>query len=363
MLPQPKPGILDIAPYQAGKSKAAGAKTDKIIKLSSNETPLGASPRAMAAYVLHTGKLSRYPDPSHVELREAISEAHNIKPEFIVCGAGSDELIGLLVHAYAGPGDEVLYSEHGFLMYKIYTQANGATPVTAKEKNLRTDVDAMLKAVTDKTKILLLANPNNPTGSYIAAAELRRLRAGLPEHVLLVVDAAYAEYVLAEDYADGRMLVESTGNTVMLRTFSKIYGLPSLRLGWCYAPAAVADVLNRIRGPFNVSGAAIAAGIEAMHDQEHIGTARQHNDHWLAWLAGELEKLGLKPYPSVANFILVEFPKKGKTSGAANAWLTERGIIVREVGNYGLPECLRITVGLKEENEALVNALKAFMAA
>ncbi len=361
MPPTPRPGILDISAYVAGKSKASGAKADRVIKLSSNETPLGASPRAMAAYVLHTGKLNRYPDATHAELREAISDIYDIPSAQIVCGAGSDELIGLLVRAYAGHGDEVIYPEHGFLMYKIYTQGHSATPVVAGETALRTDVDKILAKVTKKTRLVLLANPNNPTGSYISEAELRRLRDKLPAQVVLAVDGAYAEYVEAPDYSCGRELVDTTDNTVMLRTFSKIYGLSSLRLGWCYAPPGIADVLNRIRGPFNISGSAIAAGVEAVRDVEHTHTTRMHNDHWRGWLAHELTGLGLKVHPSVANFLLVEFLPKGKTSAAANAFLLERGIIVREVVNYGLPRCLRMTIGLKEENEALAEALRNFM--
>jgi len=282
--------------------------------------------------------------------------------EQIVCGAGSDELIGLLVHAYAGAGDEVLISEHGFLMYKIYAQSNGATVVAAKEKNLRTDVDAMLAAVTDRTKIVFVANPNNPTGSYLNSTEMAKLHAGLPKHVILAIDGAYAEYPSVPDYTDGSELVAKHDNVVMLRTFSKIYGLSSLRLGWCYAPAAIADVLNRIRGPFNVSTPATLAGIAAIEDISYANASRTFNNRELAKLEGGLRALGLVVHPSIANFVLVEFSKDKHTAADASAYLMERGLIVREVANYGLPHCLRITVGLEEDNQAVLTTLKDFLA-
>ncbi len=360
-LPVPKPGILDIKAYVAGKSKAAAGITP--IKLSSNENPLGASPKALSAYVLHAAKLNRYPDSGHTELREAIASVFTLDASRIVCGAGSDELIGLLVHAYAGVGDEVLYSQYGFLMYKIYAQGFGATPVTAPEVNLTTSVDNLLKAVTPRTKIVFVANPNNPTGSYISSSEMKRLRDGLPPHVILAIDGAYAEYVDKPDYTTGSELVESTPNTVMLRTFSKIYGLSSLRLGWAYCPSNISDVLNRIRGPFNVSGASLAAGVEAVKDTEYTETVKLYNDHALDYVNKRLAELGLHVYPSVGNFVLVGFPTNGKTAQAANAYLSEKGLIVRDVESYGLPQCLRISIGKNEENQAVCDALADFMRA
>ncbi len=360
-LPKPKPGILDISPYVAGKSKTKDAAA-KILKLSSNESSLGPSPKALKAYSEHAAKLHRYPDSSVLELRKAIAAVHGLDAERIVCGAGSDELIGLLTHAYAGEGDEVLYSEHGFLMYKIYAQGSGATPVTAAEKNLTADVNAILAKVTPKTRIVYLANPNNPTGSYLAASELKRLHDGLPGDVILAIDSAYAEFADKADYSCGKELVDMTQNTVMLRTFSKIYGLSSLRIGWGYFPAAIADVLNRVRGPFNVSGVSIAVGIAAVEDVAYTEQVKKHNNIWLAWMSEELTKLGLLVHPSIANFLLVEFTSPGKTSAAANVFLMDRGIIAREVVNYGLPKCLRITIGTEEENRAVVDALRAFLA-
>ncbi|MBV8939161.1 MAG: histidinol-phosphate transaminase [Alphaproteobacteria bacterium] len=360
-LPLPRPGILEIAPYVGGKSHAPGGA--RVIKLSSNESALGPSPAAIEAYQAQAAKLHRYPDGHANALREAIAEMQELEVARLVCGAGSDELIGLLVHAYAGEGDEVLYSEHGFLMYKIYAQSAGAVPVAAPERQLTADVDALLARVTPRTRLVFIANPNNPTGSMISAGEMARLRQGLPEHVLLVIDAAYAEYVTDANYDPGTGLVNAGENTVMLRTFSKAYGLPALRIGWGYVPPAVADVLNRIRSPFNLSSAAIAAGAAAMRDQDHLRKAVAHNTLWRGRLTESLRAMGLRVRDSEGNFVLAEFPFAGPHSAASvNAFLLSRGIIVREVGNYGLPHCLRITVGLKEENEALLAALKTALA-
>lgn len=361
-LPQPKPSVMSIKPYVAGKSKASGS-VQKIIKLSSNENNLGPSPAVIKAIADHAPKAFRYPDGSAAELRQAIGKVHGLDPERIVCGAGSDELIGLLVHAYAGAGDEVLYSQYGFLMYKIYSQAAGATPVTAPERNLTADVDALLAKVVPQTKIVFLANPNNPTGSYLPTAEVKRLRDKLPPNVILAIDGAYAEYVDRPDYTDGRELVDSTPNTVMLRTFSKIYGMSSLRLGWGYFPPAIADALNRIRSPFNVSAVAQAAGIAAIYDVKYTQHCKEYNAKWLKIVGDEIKDMGFTVYPSIANFVLVEFTNTGtKTAEVANKFLMERGIIPRDVVGYGLPDCLRITIGTEEENQALLKALKEFSA-
>jgi histidinol-phosphate aminotransferase len=358
MKPIPNSGILDIAPYVGGKSSAAPGV--RVVKLSSNETPLGASPAAIAAYKEAADKLHRYPDGAASKLREAIAEVYKLPAEQVICGAGSDELIGLLVHAYVAAGDEVLISEHGFLMYKIYAQSVGAKVITAPEKNLKSDVDALLAAVTPKTKIVFVANPNNPTGSYISAAEMKRLRDGLPDDVILAIDDAYCEYAKVSDYSDGSELVKESENTVMLRTFSKIYGLSALRIGWMFAPAGIIDVINRIRGPFNVSNPAIEAAAAAVRDTEFTAKAKEFNNRWLKWMSAELTGLGLKVHPSIGNFILVEFAKE-RSSAAANKFLMERGLIVREVGNYGLPHCLRISIGLEEDNKAVVAALTEFL--
>ena len=352
--PSPRPGIMDIAPYVGGSHKVEGV--DRVIVLSANENPLGPSPKAKEAYAAMADELHRYPEGGAVALRQAIGKRFRLDPDRIVCGAGSDELISLLIKAYAGPGDEVLYSQYGFLMYAISAKAAGATPVTAPEKNLTADVDALLAHVTENTRMLFLANPNNPTGTCLSSMELRRLRDNLRDDVLLVIDAAYAEYVGAEDYNAGEELAGSCDNVVMLRTFSKIFGLASQRLGWAYGPAAIIDVLNRVRGPFNITASAQAAGIAAVEDIEHVEASRAHNDRWMAWLTQQLGGLGVEVPPSAGNFILARFSDKARAD-AAYAHLMSRGIIARLMGGYGLPESIRITVGLEDENRALVDAL------
>lgn len=357
--PIPRPGIMDIEAYVPGESDVGEGVP--VIKLSSNETPLGPSPEALDAF-RSCDELSRYPEGPATALREAIGEAYGLKPDRIVCGAGSDEILNLLANAYLGPGDEAIYTEHGFLVYRIAILANGATPVIAPEKDCRADVDAILGKVSECTKIVFLANPNNPTGTYLPFDELQRLRKGLPETVLLVIDAAYAEYVRRNDYEAGLELVATTDNTVMTRTFSKVYGLAALRLGWCYAPGPVADVLNRIRGPFNVSAPAIAAGIAAIKDRAHIDKAVAHNDQWLDWLTQKISALGLTVTPSVANFLLVHFPDEdGRRASDADTALKRAHIILRRVTSYGFPNALRMTVGTEEENRKTVAALEAFM--
>jgi histidinol-phosphate aminotransferase len=350
--PQPRPGVMDIAAYVPGKSSAPGV--DKIYKLSSNESPLGASPKAIEAYKSAANDLQDYPDGAATELREAIAKAYGLDPDRIICGAGSDDLINLLARGYLQDGDEAIHTTHGFLMYPIATLGAGAKPVVAAEKNFTADVDAILKAVTPKTKMVFLANPNNPT--------VKRLQAGLPPHVLLVLDAAYAEYVKRNDYEAGIELVATTENVVMLRTFSKIHGLAALRLGWIYGPAHVIDALNRIRGPFNVNAPAIAAGIASLNDTAHIEKARAHNETWLPWLTAEIEKLGIKVTPSVGNFILLHFPETpGKTADEADKLLTSRGVIMRAVKAYRLPNCLRMSIGTEEANRLTVKTLAEFM--
>ena len=357
--PQPRPGVLAIDPYVPGKSAAPGVAS--VFKLSSNETPLGPSPHAIAAYRAVADHLQDYPDGAATPLREAIGRAFGLDPGRIICGAGSDDLLNLLADAYLQDGDEAIHTTHGFLVYPIATLGSGAQPVAAAEKNYTADVDAILAAVSARTKIVFLANPNNPTGTYIGFDEVKRLHRALPAHVLLVLDAAYAEYVRRNDYESGIELVATSDNVVMCRTFSKIYGLAALRLGWMYGPAHVVDAVNRIRGPFNVNAAAMAAGVAAVADAAHIEAARAHNEKWLAWLSAEIRKLGLEVTPSVANFVLIHFPKqKGRTAVDADAFLTRRGLILRRVAAYRLPDALRMTVGTEEANRLVVEALAAF---
>ena len=358
--PQPRPGVLDISPYVPGKSSAPGVA--KVFKLSSNETPLGPSPKAIAAYNEIGKHLEDYPDGSAGALREAIGASLGLDPARIVCGAGSDDLLNLIARAYLKDGDEAIHATHGFLVYPIATLGAGAKPVVAPETDYTANVDHLLAAVTPKTKVVFLANPNNPTGTYIPFDEVKRLHRGLPPHVLLVLDAAYAEYVERNDYESGIELVATSENVVMCRTFSKIYGLAALRLGWMYGPAHVVDAINRIRGPFNVNAPAIAAGAAAIRDTAHVERARAHNSQWLAWLTEEIRELGLTVTPSVANFILIHFPEtKGYTAKEADAFLTKRGLILRQVGGYKLPNSLRMSVGTEEANGLVVAALREFL--
>jgi histidinol-phosphate aminotransferase len=358
--PQPRPGVLDITPYVPGESTAPGVV--KVFKLSSNETPLGPGENTIAAYRAVAEHLHDYPDGSASALREAIGQAFGLDPARIVCGAGSDDLLNLIARAFLTDGDEAIHTTHGFLVYPIATLGTGAKPVAAPETNFTADVDAILKLVTPKTKVVFLANPNNPTGTYLPFDEVKRLQRALPGNVLLVLDAAYAEYVQRNDYESGIELVATTDNVVMTRTFSKIYGLAALRLGWMYGPAPVIDAINRIRGPFNVNAPAIAAGIAAIRDTAHIERSREHNARWLAWLTEEIGKLGLPVTPSVANFVLIHFPQtKGRTAKDADAFLTKRGLVLRQVTAYKLPNALRMTVGTEEANRLVVKALAEFL--
>jgi histidinol-phosphate aminotransferase len=359
--PSPRPGILDIAPYIGGESKAEGVA--RVIRLASNESALGPSPRAVAAYHALAGEISRYPDGGSIELRRALARRHGLDAERIVCGTGSDELIGLLARCYAGAGDEVLYSRHGFLLYPIAAKAAGAMAVAVPERDLTADVDGFLARAGAKTRVVFLANPNNPTGTFLPRDALRRLHAGLRPSTILVIDSAYAEFVTRNDYEAGVELVESTENVVMLRTFSKIYALAGLRIGWAYCSAPVADVLNRVRGVFNINLPAQAAAVAAIEDVPALDRAREHNDIWRPWLERELAALGLAVTPSVANFVLVRFPAAPRDAGAALEFLKARGILTRKMSAYGLPEHIRISVGTEDEMRAVVATLADFLKA
>jgi histidinol-phosphate aminotransferase len=343
--------------------KSGGGDGRPVIKLSSNESALGPSPKAVEAAKTAAETMVRYPDGGAVKLREALGRRWGLDPARLICGSGSDELLEMLPRAYAGPGDEILYSQYGFAVYPIATRAVGATPVTAPETEFRTDVDAMLAAVTDKTRIVFLANPNNPTGSYIPASEVRRLREGLPDDVLLVIDSAYAEFVGRGDYSDGAELVHDSDNTVMTRTFSKIYSLAGLRIGWLYGPAHIVDVLNRIRAPFNVNAVALAAAEAALGDETHVEKAREHNDRWIPRLTQSLRGMGLTVHDSVVNFVLVRFPGGAEQAQAAERYLAERRIYVRNLNAYGIADGLRINIGLEHEMAALTDSLGVFMGA
>jgi histidinol-phosphate aminotransferase len=363
--PTPKPGILDIELYVGGRSAVPGVA--KVTKLSSNESPLGPSPAAVAALVAAAHDLQLYPDGSSRLLREAIGKVCGLDPARIVAGGeGSGPLLTLIANAYLQPGDEVIFSRHAFLIYEIATRANSARPVIVEEvttnSGIRIDVDAMLAAVTAKTRLVYIANPNNPTGSYLTRDEMKKLHAGLPPHVLLVIDAAYGEFVDAADYDIGQELALRHDNVVMTRTFSKIHGLAALRLGWAFVPQAVADVLNRIRGPFPTSPLQQQAGAAAIADAAHLARAAAHNAQWRSWLTHEIRRLGLRVDDSAANFVLIHFPPGAKDAMAADAFLLTRGIILRGVGAYGLPDCLRLTIGTEEANRLVAAALRDFMA-
>ncbi len=354
--PQPRPGILDIKPYVPGSSSAPGAA--KVYKLSSNESALGASPKAVDAYKDAADELYLYPDGGSNAVREKIAETYDIDASRIVCGAGSDEILQLLTKAYVGEGDNIIQSDHGFLVYALAAKSCGGEPRFAKEKNLTTDVDAMLDLVDERTRIVFIANPNNPTGTYIPESDLRRLREALREDILLVVDAAYAEFMEEDDYNGGERLVEDFDNVVMTRTFSKIYGLAALRLGWGYCPPAVADVLNRIRGPFNVTLPAQVAGVAALDDQGFVERNRTFNREQRDWMAQQLGGMGLEFVPSYGNFMLVKFPDApGLNADDIQAYLKSEGVIVREMGPYKLGEYLRVSIGEEEGNRKFIDLL------
>ncbi len=355
---QPRPGIMDIALYQGGQSKVDGA--GEVIKLSSNENPFGASDAAKEAFRRASHDLHRYPGTDHASLRRAIGEFHDLDPDRVICGVGSDEIIAFLCQAYAGPGDEAIHTEHGFAMYRISTLAAGATPVEAPERERMTDVDAILAACNDRTKLVFIANPNNPTGTMIGRAEVARLADGLPEQALLVLDGAYAEFV--EGFDGGAALVHSRENVVMTRTFSKLYGLGGLRIGWGYGPKHVIDVLNRVRGPFNLSNAQLDAAEAALRDRAHAGKCRAENARMRTWLASALAGLGVPSDASRANFILARFADTEK-AGACDAFLMSRGLIVRRVACYNLPHCLRITIGDEAACRRVATAMAEFMEA
>ena len=354
MSPRPRPEILQIEPYVGGESKAPGQ--NRTVKLSSNEGAFGVPPGAQAAAADLAAYLHRYPDGGASALRQAIGARFSLDPAQIVCGAGSDDLIYQLCLAYGGPGTELVMSRHGFSIYQVAGQYAGCRVIKTPERALTADVDAILGAVSPATRLVFLANPNNPTGSLLPAPETERLRAGLPPDVLLVLDAAYAEYVDRPDYDPGIRLVDAGDNTVMTRTFSKIFGLGGARVGWCYAPPAVVDVLNRVRAPFNVALASQAAAIAALEEPNWVEHGRAHNAKWRAWLGQALQQAGIKVWPSEGNFILADFAAPA-AADAADAALKSRGVVVRRMGGYGLPHCLRITVGAEDECRLVAETL------
>lgn len=354
----PKPGILAISPYVGGKSKIEGVAEP--IKLSSNENPLGCSPKALKAYLAAAERLHFYPDSRAGRLREVVAETYGLEPERLIFGNGSDEIFALLNQAYLEPGDNMVTGQYGFLAYRISALANQAEVRLAPEPQLKVEVDAILEMVDAKTKLVFVSNPANPTGSWNTGEEIARLHQKLPPQVLLVVDEAYAEYVTEPDWESAFPLARGAENLVVTRTFSKIHGLAGLRIGFAYAPLAVAGAVDRIRLPFNNAIPAQEAAIAALADLEHQQRSRELVREWRPRLTQSLRGMGLEVFPSAGNFVLVRFPDPKKPAMAADAFLQARGLIVRPVGAYGLPDCLRITVGLPEQNERLIDALRAF---
>jgi histidinol-phosphate aminotransferase len=352
---RPQPGILDIALYEGGKAHVAGMTN--VVKLSSNENPFGPSDRAKEAFQRSVHTLHRYPSTDHSSLREAIAEVHGLDAGRVICGVGSDEIITFLCQAYAGPKDEVVFTEHGFLMYRISALAVGATPVEVRERERTADVDAILAACNRRTKIVFIANPNNPTGTMISNAEIARLADGLPRQAILVLDGAYAEYV--EGYDGGLAILEARSNVFMTRTFSKIYGLGGLRIGWGYGPKAIVDVLNRIRGPFNLSSTQLEAAEAAVRDQDFVNRCRAENARMRHWLSEALAELGVPSDTSMANFVLARFASE-EEAVACDAFLQQQGLIVRRVAGYKLPHCLRITVGDESSCRRVAHAVAQF---
>lgn len=353
--PEPLPNILDIVPYKGGEPSEDGWK------LSSNENPLGASEAAKVALIEASDHLELYPDGGATRLRKAIATKYGLDADRIVCGSGSDEIFQLLGRAYLRPGDEIIQTTHAFLVYRLVAQQSGAITVNAPEQNFTADVDAMLECVTNKTRIVFLANPNNPTGSYIPFDEVKRLHAGLREDILLVLDGAYAEYVRKNDYDAGTALAGEATNVIMTRTFSKIHGLAALRLGWAYGPASVIDAIHRVRGPFNVNALAQAAGIAALADEAFMQRSIDHNEAELVRVKSGLDQLGYETVPSVGNFMLIRFPETpGRDKAAADAFLRARGIVIRDMTAYGLADCLRLSLGTVAANNDVLAAFAAF---
>ena len=361
MSPKANSFLNNINSYKPGKSKISQNSEIETVKLSSNENALGASPLAIEYFKGAGDKLSRYPDGSCADLKEKLSAKYDLNPDQITVGAGSDEIIALLAHGYAGVGDEVIYSEHGFLMYPISTKRVGASAVKAPEQNLKTDISAIIAAITDKTKIIFIANPNNPTGSYITKDEANQLIDATPKNILIVFDHAYDEFVEADDYPDAFDLVKQNDNVVTTRTFSKIHGLASTRVGWCYSSKEVSEILGKIRGPFNVNGPAQAAAIGALEDDEFANKSKAHNQKWLSAFKQELGELdSIKLYDSVANFVLSDF-FSNEGASRINQSVLENGIIVRQMDAYGLPSCLRVSIGNDQENQKFLTTIKSLI--
>lgn len=358
--PTPLPHISNLKPYVPGGKLAFDGE---VALMASNENPFGPSPKAIVAMQSASTGVHIYPDPTYRELRETIVRAKGIADvDRLVVSAGSDELIFVLTQCYAGAGDEVLFTDHAFSIYRVAALNTGATPVSVPETNMTACMNALLGGVSERTKVLFLANPNNPTGTMMSLDELKALQDGLPEHVVFVIDGAYAEYAGADYEAGIRDLVDRRDNTVMIRTFSKIYGLAALRLGWGYLPKDIADTFQRYRGPFNVNGVSVAGGSAAIQDDEWVDKSIVHNTKWRGKLQSAFEEMGLPTPSSHGNFLIPEFGSSDRAA-QANEFLKSKGILIRAIGGYGLPTRLRVTVGTEEDNLRLLSALKEFLTA
>jgi histidinol-phosphate aminotransferase len=357
--PAPRAAVSKTAHYVPGERRLSGV--EQPIKLSSNESPLGPSPRAITAYHALEPELFRYPDAAQHALRTALADIYGVEADRIVCGNGSDEVLSLLIRAYTGPGDEVILSQYSFGMCWTHAHMQAADVIVAPEPDCRINVDEILSRVTARTRLVLIASPNNPCGTYLPRAELHRLHGALPGNAILVVDAAYGDYVVAEDYDCGLELARRADNVFVTHTFSKLYGLAGLRVGWGYGPREVIDTLNRVRTPFNVNAAALSAAAAAVLDRQHTASVREHNNRWLARLLKEYRSLGLDAVPSVTNFILIRFPEGRHSAANAAEHLRASGIIPRPVNAGGPERSLRITIGLDSDNETVIATLRRFM--
>lgn len=360
--PQPKPWIMAIAPYVPGRSATDDGR--KVVKLSSNENPLGTSKEAIIAFAEHKLDLERYPDASAAALREAIASAYDLDPARIIYGTGSDEILHLVTGAYAGHGDEVIHVRYGFAVYEIAARRVGATVIAAPDKDYATDVDAILACITDKTRLIFIANPNNPTGTFTPRNEIARLHAALPSHVMLVIDQAYGEYIDQNEDDHGLALARTQPNVVITRTFSKIYGLAAERIGWGYGSADAVAAMHRIRAPFNITSAGQAAAIAALRAGRFVENSRLHNAQWRTWLTSQIDSLadhGLRVVPSKANFLLVLF-EGALSAETAYKRLMDHGYITRWLPGQGLINGLRITIGTETETRGLFDALKSITA-
>jgi histidinol-phosphate aminotransferase len=357
--PKPRPIIAEMVRYQPNLSSP---DTQRIIRLSANEGAFGPSPKAKKAMASVGDQMHWYPEENPFTLAEAIGDKYNLNPNKMVFGCGSDELIMSLCQAYIGPDDEAIHTEYGFIMYPMSIKVAGGKPISAPDLAFKVNVDSILERITDRTRIIFLANPNNPTGSYLSRSEVARLHRGIPEHILLVIDSAYAEFVVRNDYSAGSDLVDASENVVMLRTFSKLYAMAGLRLGWGYAPEHVINSIHVVKQPFGANRAAIEAAIAALDDQDFINKSIEHNAIWQPWVAGEFEQLGLICLPSVANFLMIKFPDEiGFTAKEAGEYLSARGILTRGMSGYGVPEYLRMSIGTEEEMRIVVDAVTDFL--